>query len=290
MKNNKALIVTNIILLSCIVIGLLIFMIFGISGKITFEGINAKLVDTKVYHDSSLHNVKINVKSFDIKLESNPNDELVVEVYGSEKTKKNIEIENENGILKINQIKSTMCFGFCPSTNIVIKLPNNYEGKYDINTISGEITSRVNFYSDDNNITSTSGDIKLLDVKSGNIKSTSGEISINSLASSKVRTTSGDIEINTLNNGEVYSTSGEIEIDSFIGAGEISTTSGDIRINNFEIENNTNISSTSGDIRIKLLNEAYISAESVSGDKNIKNSRGEYDLKLKTISGDITVK
>lgn len=290
MKNNKSLIITNIILLSCIIVGLLIFMIFGMYGKLDFYG-GSKLVDTKTFKDLNLNNVIVDVKSYDIKLEENTTNEIEVLVYGNEKTKNNLEIESSNGILKVKQPKSTICFGFCfGSSNIIIKVPKNYQGKYDINTISGEIISKVNFYSEDNNVGSTSGDISLQDVASSSIKSTSGDIKINSLNNSKVKTTSGDIDLNTLKNSDVSSTSGEIEISEFIGSGEIETTSGDIRISRFEILGNTSITSVSGDIKLKLLNEAYIIAESVSGDKNIKASRGEYDLRLKTISGDITVK
>lgn len=290
MKNNKALIITNIILLSCIVIGLLIFMVFGLNGKINFFSDRTRLIDTIKYEDTNINKVLVSVKSYDIKIEENDTNNIIVEIYGDKKAKENTEVSNTNGVLNINQKRSTMCFGFCYNTSIIIKLPKNYEGKFDIDTISGDITSKLDFKETENNISTTSGDILLPNIESGNIKSTSGEVTINSLKTGKVKSTSGDILISSLGNGEVISTSGEIEIEDFSGFGSIETTSGDIKLSHFEILGNTSISSTSGEIRIKLINEAYITADSVSGDKNIKSSRGEYDLKLKTISGDIDVR
>jgi len=291
MKNNKALIITNIIILSCIVISLLIFMIFGMRGEISFIGNSKKLVLTKIFDNSNFDNIKIDVKSYDIKLVESASEKFEVEVYGNKKTKNNIEISDSNGILKIKQIKSSICIGLCfGSSNIILKVPKSYQNVYNINTISGEIVSKISFHSENNRVTSTSGDIELQEVTSGKIKSTSGDIEVLSLDDGSVSTTSGDIEINFLKNGNVSSTSGDVEIENFKGYGELETTSGDINVDRFEILGNTSISSTSGEIKIKLINEAYITAESVSGDKNIRASRGEYDLRLKTISGDITVK
>ncbi len=287
MKNNKALIITNIILLSCIVIGLIIFMIFGLNGKLAFWKDNTELVDKVSFN--SINNVEINVKSYDIEILENNTDNVDIEVYGNKKTKNNLEITN-NDNLRIKQNKGTFCFGFCYNSKIIIKLPKRYQGRFNINTISGDITSNLSFKDSDNVVSSTSGDIKLTEVLKGNIRSTSGDIKINFLQEGKAKTTSGDIEINSFGNGDITSTSGEIEINTFNGFGDIETTSGDIRINNFEILDNTDITSTSGDIKVKLINEAYITAESVSGDKDIKNSLGEYNLRLKTVSGDITVR
>lgn len=288
MKENKALIITNIILLGCIIIGLLIFMIFGLNGKITFWGGENELIEKLEFNDIN-NNVEVDVKSYDIEIIANSTDKIEVEVYGNEKTKDNVTISN-NGSLEIKQKRSTLCFGICRSSKIIIKLPSNYQGKFNLNTISGDIKSNMSFKDSDNSVSTTSGDIKLLDVLKGKISSTSGEITINYLKEGKVKTTSGDIEINTIENVDVSSTSGEIDIDNFTGFGDIGTVSGDIRIDKFEILGNTSFSSTSGEIKVKLMNDAYIIAESVSGDKEIKSTRGEYELRAKTISGDITIK
>lgn len=288
MKENKALIITNIILLGCIIIGLLIFMIFGLNGKITFWGGENELIEKLEFNDIN-NNVEVDVKSYDIEIIANSTDKIEVEVYGNEKTKDNVTISN-NGSLEIKQKRSTLCFGICRSSKIIIKLPSNYQGKFNLNTISGDIKSNISFKTLDNSVSTTSGDIKLLNVLKGKISSTSGEITINYLKEGKVKTTSGDIEINTIENVDVSSTSGEIDIDNFTGFGDIGTVSGDIRIDKFEILGNTSFSSTSGEIKVKLMNDAYIIAESVSGDKEIKSTRGEYELRAKTISGDITIK
>ena len=96
MKNNKALIITNIILLSCIVIGLLIFMVFGLNGKINFFSDRTRLIDTIKYEDTNINKVLVSVKSYDIKIEENDTNNIIVEIYGDKKAKENTEVSNTN--------------------------------------------------------------------------------------------------------------------------------------------------------------------------------------------------
>ena len=56
------------------------------------------------------------------------------------------------------------------------------------------------------------------------------------------------------------------------------------------IDKNTRFETTSGEIEINLLNEALINVSTVSGEKDIKSSYGEYKLDVKTVSGDVKIK
>ena len=89
-----------------------------------------------------------------------------------------------------------------------------------------------------------------------------------------VESTTGDINIKKLNNS----------IDAVI-------TTGDININNMQLTENSSIRTTTGDIYIKTNNEFYVDASSSTGDINIKNNyrTSEYELKLKSTTGDIKV-
>jgi hypothetical protein len=63
-------------------------MIYGMSGKISFFGKNVKLVDEIKYNDININSVKVDVKSYDIEITSSDTNEIAIEIYGNEKTKK----------------------------------------------------------------------------------------------------------------------------------------------------------------------------------------------------------
>lgn len=287
---NKPLIVTNIILLCCIIAGLLTFMVLGITKKLNFWDFSSNVNINETYQATEFKSFLVNVKSYDVYIKEGNADEVKVEVIGREKAKKDISVELNNNNLEIRQSGSTVCFGFCfNDSKIVITLSKNYDYIFDIKSTSGNIVSDLDFNSD-SSITSISGDISLRSVLKADIKSTSGNITLNKLSEGSIKSTSGDIEVNYIQNVNLSSTSGSIDINKWIGSGVVNTTSGDIEVNSFEITNNTKVSSTSGDVDIRLKNDAYIFAQTNSGDKKIKASKGEYELNIKTTSGDITVK
>lgn len=288
---NKALIVTNIIILVCIIIGLLIFMFWGIGTKHEFWNGESKMLKEENYDLDRIQKISTDVKSYDIFTKQSEDNNIKIEVYGSKKSINDIEISVDNQELKIKQVGSTFCFGFCFSNSkIVIYLPFNMNIATDFKTTSGDITIKTPFNHDTNSIKSTSGDIYLEYLKVGNVKTTSGDIKINEIKSGQVSSTSGDIEIQKSEILKVTTTSGEIEIKTLTNMGTLKSTSGDIEINSFTIYDNSNIETTSGDIDIRLNNDASIYTDTKSGDIHIKKSQGEYELNLKTTSGDITVK
>ncbi len=288
---NKALIITNIIILSCLAIGLLLFMFWGIGTKHNFFSFKNELLESETYNLSDINGTKIDLKSYDIEFRESIDDTIKVEVYGSKKSKDNIKLNNDNNKINLTETGSTFCFGFCFAENdIVIYIPNNYQGDMNITTVSGDIEVLVNLLSDDVDIKSTSGDITLHNLNDGKITSTSGDIEINEAQNLELSTVSGDIDIEKANSINAKSTSGEINIREVSNNVHLKTTSGDITAKNFMIYNNSDIESVSGEIEVRLINEAKINAETKSGDKDIKSSNGEYLLNLKTVSGDITIK
>jgi len=287
---NKTLIITNIIILSFIIIALICFMIWGSFGNFNFWDFKGKLISSDTYSIAEVKKITSNLKSYDLEIMESDTSEIIVEVYGNKKSENNLKINNEGANLNIKQIGSTMCFGFCSTSKVIVYIPSNLPIDLDLLSISGEIEVNPDFINSNTIIKTTSGDIKANNLYSSTIKSTSGDIEISSINEGSIVTTSGDISIDYLKSCDIKSTSGEINITELSSGGTIKTTSGDIEIDRFTINENTFISSTSGEIEIDLLNEAYIDAQTKSGDKDIKKSRGEYELIINTTSGDITVR
>ncbi|MCM1052775.1 MAG: DUF4097 domain-containing protein [Ruminococcus sp.] len=306
---NKSLIITNIIILSCVAIGLTVLLFLGTSTNFNFVKENSELLYQKEFNLNDISLLTANIKNFDLTFKESSTNDIKIEVYGAIKNKDSIEISLNNNELFVNQTKhkSTICIGFCFHHNeIVISMPkdinintnlkavsgdikidNNLNEKGVITTTSGDISLNSLNKAD---ITSTSGDITLKNINKGSVSSTSGDITINEIKEGTITTISGDIEVNNTDSLEVSSTSGEIEISKANKLLNAKTTSGDIKIRSFNIENDSKITSTSGDITINLLNDAYIEAKTTSGDKDIKSTNGDYKLTLKTTSGDITVR
>jgi len=289
MSNNKALIITNIIILCCIIIGLLIFMFFGINGKYNFFKFENERLYSETYNLTEVNKIKADLKSYDIIFKESDNEDIQVEVYGNKKKKDNIKLDIKNNELNITQRVTSLCFGFCFSESlIVVHLPKEYHGELDLVTISGDIEINVDIL---NNVSlkTTSGDVKTRNLEDAIINSVSGDIRVKKAKDVKINTVSGDVRVEKSNNIDAKTTSGDITILEVSQKLDIKSTSGDVKVNEFTINNDSNISTVSGDVEVNLKNDADIKAETRSGDKDIKNSKGEFNLDIKTTSGDITV-
>lgn len=286
---NKTLIITNIIVLSCIAIGLLIFMFWGIGTNHHFFNIKNELLYTETYNINEISKIKTELKSYDIEFKENNNNEVKIEVYGNEKNKENIDAKIKNETLNIEQKGSSICFGFCYSDNlIIIYMPKENNLGLDINTVSGDIDILVDV-SNDISLKSISGDIKTKNLKDASLNTTSGDINVEKVRNASLNTVSGDIKVNEASNIDAKSTSGDITILEVTNKLSIKSTSGDVTVRDFTINSDSKVNTVSGEVNINLTNNANINAETRSGDKDIKNSNGEFNLDIKTTSGDITV-
>lgn len=273
MSNNKPLIIVNIILLLIIILVLLWFMFLGLRGfrKVDFK---QELLKSETYNLEDVEEIYSSFRDYDILVEKSDSDKVKIELYGSEKSRDKVNLNQNHGKIVMEQVGSIVCFGFCYSNNIAkIYIPDGFDKKVNLTSTSGDIEVKVDLQHDDNYIKTTSGDIKINYVNKG-----------------KIYSTSGDIEINKAKNILVNSTSGDIYIKKIDGSSDIKTTSGEIEVHNFNIVGDSFMESTSGDIEVFMDNQANVEAKSVSGDKYIKEMMGEYNLKLQTVSGDIKVK
>ena len=205
-----------------------------------------KPILNETYEAANISKVKVESKSTDINIYEAEDDKFKVEVYGDDDT--DPEVSNEDETLSINlKNKTRVCFGICLGSKINIYVPKDYEGKFEIETKSGDILSELKTYNE-----------------------------------YKIDVTSGDITLNNVKSLEGHATSGDLEIDKINNYLKFKTTSGD---------QNSSISVTSGDVTIDKCTNAYVDASVKSGDIDIKKNdrHAEYELKIKTTSGDVEV-
>ena len=286
MKKNKKVMIKIFILL-VMIMGLVGLMVYGmIKGNFIFSS------KTEILYESTFSNIDkidVSVASYDVLLKEYDQEEIKVEITGSQKNKDKIIVEENNHKLTIKQDGSIICFGFCfYKEDITIYVPEDYEIEYNHESSSGSIESDVLIPK--GNIKTTSGDIKLDTLLNGSIASTSGNIELNEGSSLEVSSTSGDIDIEKVNDLTGSATSGNLTINNLTNKINFSLTSGDIKINRFSINEDSSLTARSGNIKIGLEKEVFIDAKTNNGDIDINNSNATPTLTLTTTSGDITAK
>ena len=191
----------------------------------------------------------------------------------------NAKVEFVDNTIKVDESEyDVSCFGICNTRRkVVIYVPNTYKGLFDLNTRSGDISSKTDLSNNSIEVETSSGDVYF---------SQTGAITIS--------TKSGDIKINKIfKEGTLSSLSGDIVLDEVLKKIIISTSSGDVRIDKLEIVTNSSISTSSGDVYISNnKSNCYVETKTSSGDALINKSNRKSDLVLKinTSSGDIIVK
>lgn len=290
---NRSLIITNIIILCCIIVGLVIFMAWNFNSKDSFFLEEMNLLQTETFDIIDIKEISSDLKDFDLVFEKSANSKIKVEFYGKEKDKDSLRITNKNGNLRIAQVKKRMAiyFGFyVQNKRIVISVPEGYSGKVNLKSISGDID--FNYLNEllNVNLSTVSGDIDAEYINIGNLNSTSGDINLLKGNSINANTVSGNIDVLEARDVNLKSTSGDIDIQDLNGGGDLKTISGDVEIKRFMINKNSSINTVSGEVDINMLNDAKVKAVTRNGDKDIKGLDGGYELNINTTSGDITVR
>lgn len=275
MKNNK-LIIFLIIVLSILALSLISLIGYLIITKSTvnfnFDD-KTELIYEKNYLNEEINDIVIKSISSDIIFKESIDNEIKVTIYGDKSD--NLKVNLENNILSIDyDIKNNFCIGICSlDDKIIINIPLTYDKEININT--------------------TSGDIKGIDLTNANLtlSSTSGDIKINNINKSNIKTTSGDVNINKTTNTTIKTTSGDVEIKDVTEKLNVKTTSGDVEIDNLILKEDSKINTTSGDVEIDKINNIYVDTTTKSGRVDIKNNdrKADYELKIETTSGDISV-
>lgn len=307
--NNSTIV--KIILYVIFIIILLTFMIFTLFKRefvFSFGDYDKVELHNEVYEMGDVGKLDVDLVSTDLTIKYSEDERIRIVIYGKEGRKDRYIISNENKSLKIEEkAYSSFCFGFCfYNEEVVVYLPESYNNDIDIKGTSGDINIMNDYYGKMNIQTvsgeinvldvgdiianSTSGDIMINNAKDVDVNSTSGEISIKSANNVKAETTSGDINIGEASLIDANSTSGEVEIGKS-GNVKVSTISGDVEIVDLTVMGESSINTTSGEVVVSNVNEVYVETKTTSGDLNIANSirTSENILKIKTMSGDISV-
>lgn len=302
---NKKIAYILIIIFLLLILSLVSVMNFAIKngGLYFYSGGYKSIVKEEVYALEQIDNIDLKLKSSDVKFFASENNELKIIQYGNDDSKEFEENNDSDSIQIIDNPINFIFFNFGNNSKYEVYLPNSYKGNLLVETVSGEITlNNFNLDLKKIEIQSVSGDIELdssFTTTDAKVKTVSGEISINKISSEEItlETTSGDIEANSISSTDsnITTVSGEISLNYLSNMAKIKTTSGDVEINDLMINKDSKISSVSGEISINMNKESncIIKTDTLSGSTHIKNNyydNGDYELNIKTTSGNIEIK
>ena len=139
MKNNKALTIVLICICSIFTILLSIFLVVSIKDKNKFTlGESNNLIYNESFDDIN-KNVNIKVSSSNIYIKNSSDNKAILKMYGSEKSKDDLKVTNEED-LNIN-VESKGCIGFCfnnEADKVILYLPETFDKKINIENSYGD--------------------------------------------------------------------------------------------------------------------------------------------------------
>ena len=283
-RGNIILKIGCLSMLSIVLIAMMIFLISGgwsikkIGKHITNSG-DYKLVFNETYDLNDIDLLNFQLKSADIEVKYGEDDEVLLEIYENDKSKVDVSLNNK--ILSVDFSKSrTFCIGFCYNySKVILYLPKDYSKKIDIVSASGDVSIN-NYKNADINVTTASGDVKVLGANNLDIDTASGEVEARNIINFNLKTISGDVESENVDNLNGSTTS--IDFNSV---------SGDIDIEDVSINANSKITTVSGSVDIEGINLVYVNTSTTSGDVDVLRSdrKSDVELYIKTTSGDIEV-
>lgn len=299
MNNKKVLLIiaTCLVVFGGIIVGLGVSTVLSHPDKYTTKtkkDLNLEKKEFKINYQN-IDEVVADLISEDVDIVLTENKDFIIEYYDDSESplyKVNTDdnkisivrtSNSTNSIINIPDIAQEIARwdDYTETQNVKIYIPSEYEGRYNIQTVSGNISMANVPTKSTLDLDTVSGDISLK------------EIYCEENAKTVMDTVSGDIYIegcgfdNQLN---CSTTSGDINITgaSVYASCSLSTVSGDCTVKDFKVHT-LDINTTSGDTTITTCTPAvYIKGDSVSGDfyLDIQDDINKYSSSFDSVSGE----
>ncbi|MBM7586113.1 DUF4097 and DUF4098 domain-containing protein YvlB [Bacillus pakistanensis] len=254
---------------------------------------------------SKVEDIEINTSSADVEIVPSEGNEVVILLDG--KINKDLEDKYE---FQVYHSGNKLNIDYLIDENTIgIKLGSVQDTKLQVK-VPSKVLNHLQ-------VTTSSGDISMDDLKANQIivKSTSGDQSIIGTETQEhiaLSSTSGKIKTreNSMNTADFITTSGNIDVNDLSSKNAVyETSSGDIVFNGEQLKSDMEFTTSSGDVAIKFSQtpksvkvdfkgssgEPDISVDGLLFEDKSENSavgvkgNGDYEIKVRTSSGDLTL-
>lgn len=268
---------------------------------------NSKEVPNSITLTESYNKIDVNVATGDLTFKPSEDGKTKVDVIEREKIHFTADVSSDTLLIKQQDDRAfyEKWFGNFGRMKLTVYLPESTYSDLKIKVVSGDVLIQDNFTFDTQNISSTSGDIKLSNINGSSldIDVTSGDVELTNCSytgdiSSKA--VSGRHTINgvTCNKATLNATSGKFDINDLIVSGTfdsknynltIKGVSSDIKFKNCDARN-IYMETTSGDIEGNFLTKKSFDADSTTGEVNVDSDRNAEDkCYAHSTTGDIDI-
>lgn len=258
------------ILLSLLLGALIITTIFVVKQPSTTITIGA--YEAKPHIDVTLDSLKISI-------ESSPDDQIHVQMYGYRLNKDSVTIKEEANKFLIMEKESNnnwyKNFRIQSTPTIILQLPKAQVKSLTLNTLDGDCT------------------IQDLTLDTVEVKTVAGFLQLNNISTSNANllTQDGTVKVNksTINNLSLTASAGDVTLQESRGANfTIQTTDGQIKIIEIVEQPNLHVTSEAGDIYIQY-SLAPSSLQLITAGEDIDITLPKYDKKTSTIGDGVNI-
>lgn len=274
---NKGWLITLIVILAVLAIGLAVFMIAALEGRVNgmvfMFGYNVsnELVVAETY-DGEFDEIFVESDASNIIIKETNESRVNLTIYGD---KDKTTVEQTGSKLDI-KTKAKKCFGICfnmKMAKVEISIPKDYAGKLNLKNKYGD--TEVGYF----------------EGASMDIENNYGDIDVGAVKTLNVKEDCGNVSIGTVEDAVVKNNFGDIKIDRVTNYVDLKNSCGNIKINDCLLNEDSYIEDNMGDIKISSLNEVYVDAKTSLGDVKVRNNYrdAEVTLKIENDCGDIKV-
>lgn len=276
--------------LSIIVIGIIVLLVLGLSGKLSFMSFrnsyntsNKKILDKQL----DIENKDINIKSDATEINIINSDKNKIIVYGEDDELK----FNDNNEISIEYKTKSKTFSFRKTiAKIDLYLDKEYDGKIYIENNFGNINIEKykNAFFD---IDEDAGTVKIETAEKVIINNEFGDIKVKKANEVIIDESAGKVSVGEVGTATIKNDAGKIEVSKVTNMLDIENDCGDIEIDTIDIKENSSVKCDLGSIRIKNTNDIKINAKTDLGKIKINknNKLASIRLDIKNDCGDIKV-
>ncbi len=274
---NKGWIITLIVILAVLAIGLAVFLIRALEGRVNGMGftfgynVSNELVVDETY-DEAFDEIFVESDASNIIVKETNNNKVSLTIYGD----KDKTIVEQNGSKLDIKTKAKKCFGICfnlKMAKVEISVPKDFVGKLNLKNKYGD--TEVGYF----------------EGATMDIENNYGDIDVGAVKTLKVKEDCGNVSIGKVEDAVVKNNFGDIKIDRVTNYVDLKNSCGNIKIDDCSLKKDSYIEDNMGDIKISSLNKVYVDAKTSLGEVKVRNNYrdAEVTLRIENDCGDIKV-